>query len=701
VPRSIRLKASASLTALVAAAAVLAAVPHSARAYVPLPSTFYELPSQEPCLKGRGNCIVYPKATQLPSGRLIAAFEKSTVAASGSAVGQTVPVWKSDDNGDTWQPLSEVAPPAEMSTDPAVAKYSSNWTNPYLFVLPQKVGNLAAGTLLLATVVSGEDYYYVERKAADPNWVPTNDGDRKDVSIALYASTTEGQSWNFVNIIAPGGWQGGGAGAAGQNISNANSFAQIDPVWEPHLRVHNGQLVAYYSDENEYTSYSATSGVPTPDPQNSTSTDPNAQVLVHRTWDGVAGSWSGPVIDVPGDTFSFDGKSLIGGGRPGMTNVAATSDGKYMLTFEYFGGGANVRFKMASDPLRFYNDNDPNGSEISLASGQQGALPYAPGSRGLSWGGSPVVVNLPDGRLVYNANGSPDVWVNRSGRSDGVWTQFRTVMPAGYSRNLTWERNTGRLVILSSVWGGPTDNPRIRHGHVDVGNSGGPYYRLINQKTGHVIGTGGNITDADIGNSNTPDVRLEASGAAADPHTQQWHLVTKSDGRTTLLNRSGGRAASIWTGSATLGQRIGQWVDDTTGGQWNIVPSANGRVKLQSGADTSLYLTGTSPDAYLTLQQGTTDGSQDWQLVEVSPGAADTTAPAVSGSVANRTLTLTASDSGSGVASIQYRNAGTTTWKTYTAPVRFSGNKAVTVEFRATDVSGNVSSTQTIVIPTG
>ena len=44
------------------------------QAYNPTGGTLYQLGS-EPCLKGRGNCAVYPKSAQLPSGRLVASFE--------------------------------------------------------------------------------------------------------------------------------------------------------------------------------------------------------------------------------------------------------------------------------------------------------------------------------------------------------------------------------------------------------------------------------------------------------------------------------------------------------------------------------------------------------------------------------------------------------------------------------------------------
>lgn len=256
--RAIVLAASIALVG-----AALGAIPAvSAQAYAPTGGIMYQLGS-DPCLKGRGNCAVYPKAVALPSGRLVAAFEKSTVvASSGGATGQTLPIYTSDDDGATWQARSQVAAPASLSSDPSVAKYTSNWTNPYLYVMPQTVGSLRAGTLVLASVVSGEDAYYMEHKAADPTWVPNNDGDRRDVAIALFSSTDEGVTWNFVNVIAAGGWQGGSAGAIGTNIAAANTAAEVDPVWEPYLLAYNGSLIAWYSDENDYTGVNTSTACP-------------------------------------------------------------------------------------------------------------------------------------------------------------------------------------------------------------------------------------------------------------------------------------------------------------------------------------------------------------------------------------------------------------------------------------------------------
>lgn len=585
----------------------------TAQAYDAAPGTVTALGS-DPCLKGRGNCIIYPKSTQLDSGRLLMAYEKSTVPASGSAVGQTLPVMKSDDDGETWQPFAEVAAPAFMSDDPAVAKYTSNWTNPYLYVLPQDVGSLSAGTVLLATVVSGEDEYYVERKAADPNWEPTNDGDRRDLAIALYASTDEGQDWSFVDIIATGGWQGGSAGNIGSAISAKNTARQVDPLWEPHLLARDGMLVAYYSDENDYAGYDPVTGVPVLAADNDTAPDSGNQILVHRTWDGTAASWSAPVVDVSGGSRTMpDGKTVIGQGRPGMTTVAETSDGKWFLTFEYFGGGDNVRYKIADDPMGFFRDGDADGIPIST-------LPVEAGSGPLARGGSPVITTLPDERITYNASGSGSVWVNASGSSSGQWVQYQTTVGGGYSRTMQYVEGTGRLVILHATWGGATSGAVIQRAHVDIGRSEGAYYQLVNRRTGQVVGTGGHSNDANLGARDVPDVRLET--ARAGDATQLWHLATKPDGTKTLLNASGGRAAAIWTGSATAGQRIGQWVDEGSTGPWIVVDAGAGRMKLQAAKNATLLVTGSTTDAFLTLQNATTDGSQEWELVQQAPASA-------------------------------------------------------------------------------
>ena len=57
-----------ALGSAIAAAVMLLASMASAQAYNPTGGVLYQL-GNEPCLKGRGNCAVYPKSAQLPARR--------------------------------------------------------------------------------------------------------------------------------------------------------------------------------------------------------------------------------------------------------------------------------------------------------------------------------------------------------------------------------------------------------------------------------------------------------------------------------------------------------------------------------------------------------------------------------------------------------------------------------------------------------
>ena len=178
------LRRSAMIACGIAAALALTLVGGtSVYAYVPVQTNLYVAQNLGSCNKNP--CILYPKSTQLPSGRIVAAFEDS----EGPVVGQTMPVYKSDDNGTTWQKLTNLKAPAYLSSNSAFAPYTSSWTNPYFYVLPQALGSMPAGTLLLATVVSGAE---------------SGSGNRQNVAIALYSSSDQGATWTPQSIIAAG-----------------------------------------------------------------------------------------------------------------------------------------------------------------------------------------------------------------------------------------------------------------------------------------------------------------------------------------------------------------------------------------------------------------------------------------------------------------------------------------------------------------
>lgn len=545
-----------------------------AAAYAPAANVVVPAVSQASCNKSP--CILYPKSVQLPSGRLLMAYEEST----GPVVGQDLPIYKSDDNGDTWQKLTDIGSPASQSNAAQYAGLTSNWTNPYFFVLPEDLGSYKKGTVLLSTVASSGQ---------------SGSNDRLRSAIVLWASTDSGATWQLISKVAASPTQY--SGTQGDTVWQ-------DPVWEPYLMMRNGRLIVFYSDERDVLGVDSTTGVVQFDPADASSADSGGQILAHTTWDGV-GAWTAPVVDVAGVTEVKDGKARLGGGRPGMTNIVPTTDGKWLLTYEYWGGGDNVRYKIVDDPLNFRSVGGAAGTGVS-------ALPVPAGANKLAQGGSPVLITRPDGSIVYNAAGSSSVWVNQSGRSDGVWKEYQTPVAAGYSRSLQYVSATGRIQILQAPWGtGP-----VTAGQVDLGASAGTYYTLVNRATGEILSTEADKTqDANL-TGDQPDIITWGDNPANA--TQRWHAVQKGNS-VTFLNKAGGRALGIWQGNASAGSRIAQWVDDgAVDKRWNLVATSDGYVRIQSAQNTSLYMTAPGSHGAVALQTqlpSTNDDLQEWKLV--------------------------------------------------------------------------------------
>jgi hypothetical protein len=238
------------------------------------------------------------------------------------------------------------------------------------------------------------------------------------------------------------------------------------------------------------------------------------------------------------------------------------------------------------------------------------------GSGALAKGGSPVVVARPDGGLVYNAAGSGDVWVDASGSGSGTWKEYKTSMPSGYSRDLQYVSGTGLMTIVRAPWGtGP-----VTYGQVDLGNSNGVYYTLVNRATGQVLSPQSGKTQDAAFTGNTPDIITQTRNDANA--AQWWHLARKGNA-VTLLNKGGGRAVGLWQGSASTGTKLTQWVDD--GGSdklWNLVQTSDGYYQLQSTANTSLYATAATPGGAVDIEGGIDPSAnaagahtQQWQLV--------------------------------------------------------------------------------------
>jgi hypothetical protein len=150
----------------------------------------------------------YPRVIQLKyyvagKGQLLATFAQR---------GHSLPIFRSNDQGDTWQRFSEV---------------SMLGGQPTLFELPVKMGEFPAGTILAAG-----------------NGIPGADPSRRTLDVAY--SLDGGKSWSFLSTIAVGG------NGRYDPADRAGLLRDQDPVFEPYLYMDsNSHLIAYFSDERD------------------------------------------------------------------------------------------------------------------------------------------------------------------------------------------------------------------------------------------------------------------------------------------------------------------------------------------------------------------------------------------------------------------------------------------------------------------
>ncbi|KAH6612990.1 hypothetical protein C7974DRAFT_322309 [Boeremia exigua] len=224
---------------------------------------------------------VYGRTLQLSDQSLLLSWEDYDPSAELTYF----PVYKSTDGGASFQPFSRV--------DDQVNGWG-NWYQPFMYELPQALGNFPKGTILHAGVST-----------------PRN---LSAAYIELYASTNQGADWEFVSHIV--------YGPGPETIDRGNKA-----VWEPFLMIHEGVLVCYYS----------------------TQVDPkHNQKLSHKTTTDLR-NWSNEVDDVAQADPEV---------RPGMATVAYSPvSKKYVMTFEFCGGpiagGCPVYYKVSDDPLTF------------------------------------------------------------------------------------------------------------------------------------------------------------------------------------------------------------------------------------------------------------------------------------------------------------------------------------------------------------
>ncbi|KAF5586161.1 BNR Asp-box repeat domain-containing protein [Fusarium pseudocircinatum] len=316
---------------------------------------------------------LYGRNVQLADGTILATWENY----SPEPPKVYFPIYQSKDKGSTWAPLSNV-------TDT-----KNGWGlryQPFLYVLPQAIGKLAKGTILLAG-----------------NSIPT---DLSKTKIDLYASTDSGKTWKYISNIATGG--------------KAVPDNGETPVWEPFLMVYNNKLVCYYSDQRD-PSY--------------------GQKLVHQTSsDGV--TWDAVVNDVRGTAYSqrpgMTTVAKLPNGKWMMTFEYGGGASPNNAAFP-------VYYRISDSPLTF---DSASNQILTAGSRAPSSSPYLTWSPSGGSSGSLIVTANSDNGIYINTNlGAAGSWVYYDIPQPGAYSRqamvmdnpdWLYVMSAGYLNGDNW-----------------------------------------------------------------------------------------------------------------------------------------------------------------------------------------------------------------------------------------------------------------------
>lgn len=226
------------------------------------------------------------------NGVLVATHESYTAGLRVEKPGYDIHI--SRDSGVTWQYVNTVREKA--------ASIQSEW-QPHLYELPQQLGDMPAGTLLLAGC-------------------SIDSAHAKQTALRLYRSYDLGQTWEQFGTVATGG---------GLEFNGKKETG----VWEPFLlMLPDGRLACYYSDCTEAESHSQ-------------------KVVMRITADGM--DW-GETINI----VALEKQSL----RPGMPVVAQMNDGRFIMVYEMVDAadphnGNPVYCRFSTDGIHWGDVTDP------------------------------------------------------------------------------------------------------------------------------------------------------------------------------------------------------------------------------------------------------------------------------------------------------------------------------------------------------
>jgi len=308
----------------------------------------------------------YPRVIQLKIGAA-----KGTLLATFSQRG-VLPIFRSTDNGETWQQYSEVP---QLRGQPC------------LYELPVKMGEFPAGTVMACGGSSG--------------------GDPARRSLDVAYSRDGGKSWAYLGSIAVGGV------GRYDPLDRAGLSRDQNPVFEPYLYADSqNRLVAYFSDER--------------DKKNGYS-----QLLDHAVSSDGGRNWGPIVYDVAiPDGLSRPGMPIItrdGQGKYYMSYELVSAPG-YALEPRT----NSVHFRTSSDGVNWGDPKNP-GTLIQDRWRQfPNGTPYVVWT---PWGGTNGALLVSSHSVVRDEIGrvGQGMFVNRKG-GEGLWSLIET--PIDYNIDL-------------------------------------------------------------------------------------------------------------------------------------------------------------------------------------------------------------------------------------------------------------------------
>lgn len=315
----------------------------------------------------------YPRVLQIKNGpgkgQLLATFGRRGA----------LPIYRSTDNGETWQFLSEIP---NLRGQPA------------MFELPQKVGEFPAGTIMVAGT-----------GASEPN------SDRRNLQVSY--STDGGRTWKYLSTIDEGG-------VGSYDPINRAGMSIQSPVWEPFLNLDaQGRLIAWVSTERHKD-------------------EGYSQLLDYRISPDGGRTWGEPVraVAIP-DGLTRPGMAVVTRNATGKFFLSYEVVGKAGYALEPRNNP--VHFKTSMDGLNWGPASDPGTLIQDRWRQYANATPYIAwspygGPEGTLMVAARSIVRYDIGRV---GNG---MLINRKG-GEGLWTLIETPIvynpgPDGYSQTM-------------------------------------------------------------------------------------------------------------------------------------------------------------------------------------------------------------------------------------------------------------------------